>query len=69
MTSASPTPLATTIREAREQQGLSREALAGKADVSLRTIVRLEEGEAVPRRATLKVITLALGLDPLEEAA
>ena len=55
---------------------MAREEVAFKAGVSMRTIERLERGEVVPRRATLKVIADALGVDvadlvpaPEEEAA
>lgn len=51
------------VRLAREKLGMSREQLAGEAGVSYKTVERLEAGTAVPRRATLKVIT-----DVLDEA-
>ena len=51
------------IRDERERQGLSREGLAFKAGVSLRSIERIEGGDTVPRRATLSVLLDALGLD------
>lgn len=59
-------PLSERIRDERKAQGLSPEGLAFKAGVSLKTIERIETGAAVPRRATLKVIVDALGLDPVE---
>lgn len=52
------------IREAREAVGLSREGLAYKAGVALRTIERIESGEVSPRRATLVVIRQALAEEP-----
>jgi predicted transcriptional regulator len=57
--SASAHP-STAIRDAREKLGLSREGLAFKAGVSLRSIERIESGETEPRRATLAVIETAL---------
>jgi ribosome-binding protein aMBF1 (putative translation factor) len=64
MAPASPTPaLADTIRLAREAAGLSKEGLAAQAGVSYKTVERLEAGTAIPRRATLTVITAALGID------
>ena len=53
------------IKQRREALGLSREALAGRAGLSLRTVERIERGESEPRRATLTVIRMAL----TEEAA
>lgn len=61
------TPLSERIRDARKAQGLSPEGLAFKAGVSLKTVERIETGAITePRRATLKVIVDALGLDPAE---
>jgi predicted transcriptional regulator len=57
--SASPHP-SSAIRDARERLGLSREGLAFKAGVSLRSIERIESGETEPRRSTLAVIESAL---------
>jgi transcriptional regulator with XRE-family HTH domain len=48
------------IRERRESLGLSREGLAYKSGVALKTIERIEREENLPRRATLTVITGAL---------
>ncbi len=52
------------ITRRREALGLSREGLAYKAGVALRTIERIEAGESEPRRATLTVMKQAL--DALE---
>lgn len=60
MTSATPQHIGEGIRRRREQLGLSREGLAHFAGVSLRTIIRLEQGEHFPRRATQRVIEAAL---------
>lgn len=57
------------IRLAREAASLSREGLADRAGVSLRTLERIEAGESTPRRATVAVIAQALGVEPEELAA
>lgn len=49
--------------------GLSRETLAGRAQIALRTLERIERGEAEPRRATLVVIERALEAEQTEAAA
>lgn len=56
------------IREARLASGLSPEGLAFKAGVSLSTVERIERGAVQPRRATLAVLALALGVEPGEFA-
>lgn len=48
------------LRPRREEAGLSREGLAYKAGISVKTVERLEAGKSVPRRATLAVINNAL---------
>lgn len=48
------------IRARREAIKLSREGLAYKSGVALKTIERIERGENEPRRATLSVIQDAL---------
>lgn len=62
MSGATPT----SVRTAREALGLSREGLAYKAGVSVRTVERWETGQYMPRRATRKVVADVLGLDPLD---
>jgi transcriptional regulator with XRE-family HTH domain len=52
------------VRRVREDRGLSREGLADKAGVSMRTLERIELGQTVPRRATIKVLADALGVAP-----
>lgn len=49
-----------TIREIRENQGLSVEALAVKANVSAQTVYRIEQGKAVSRVYVARVC-IALG--------
>jgi transcriptional regulator with XRE-family HTH domain len=66
-TSAPVSPL----RKTREAQGLSRESLAGRAGISLRSLERIEAGKVNPHRATLHVLAAVLGVSPdeLREAA
>lgn len=52
------------ISTLRKQQGLTQEELAEKAQVTVRTIQRLERGESTPRGYTLKAIAAALGTSP-----
>jgi transcriptional regulator with XRE-family HTH domain len=52
------------VRRVREDRGLSREGLADKAGVSMRTLERIELGQTIPRRATIKVLADALGVAP-----
>jgi transcriptional regulator with XRE-family HTH domain len=59
-----PVSLPSTLRAARERHGLSREGLAFKAGVSIKTIERAEFGVGIPRRATQKVIADVLGCEP-----
>jgi transcriptional regulator with XRE-family HTH domain len=53
------------VREAREQEKLSREALATPASVRLEALAALEEGQAFLSTAKLGRIAGALGLDPI----
>jgi transcriptional regulator with XRE-family HTH domain len=53
------------LRAARKQAGLSPEALAFKAGVSVKTLERLEgPGDVTPRRATARMIAHVLGTTP-----
>jgi len=52
-----------TIIAARKKQGLSQEALAEMANVSLSTIQRIEKNAVQPRSFTLKTLATALELD------
>ena len=57
---------ANRIQRAREgADGLSREGLAYKSGISLRTIERIEAGEVTPHRATIRAIASALNVDPV----
>jgi transcriptional regulator with XRE-family HTH domain len=52
--------LAQRLINARKQKGLTQEELADRARITVRTIQRLESGEANPRPYTLKAIAAAL---------
>jgi transcriptional regulator with XRE-family HTH domain len=51
------------IKEKRLQKGMTQEELAGKCDITVRTIQRIENGEVDPRSYTLQVIASALEID------
>lgn len=67
-------PLGTEVRRLREAAGLSQQALATRANIAMRTLARIEQGEDV-RLATLALLAEALGttaaalLDPIESEA
>ncbi|MCF2490811.1 helix-turn-helix domain-containing protein [Dyadobacter sp. CY347] len=48
------------IRSLRKSKGLSQEALAENAGINLRTLQRIENGQAVPRGETLRLLAGAL---------
>ena len=52
------------LRYAREQAKLTREALARKAEVSVKSIQRFEAGEVSPTQATLDRLALHLQVRP-----
>ncbi|WP_345954822.1 helix-turn-helix domain-containing protein [Mucilaginibacter sp. PAMB04168] len=54
------------IALARHQMGLTQEELANQANVTARTIQRIESGESIPRKFTLKLIAAALHI-PFDE--
>ena len=54
------------VRRFKECAGLTQEALARAADVRRVTLVRLENGEPIPRFKTLQVIARSLGRDTQE---
>ncbi|OUS00136.1 hypothetical protein A9Q86_11900 [Flavobacteriales bacterium 33_180_T64] len=54
------------ISDSRKTLGLSQEALAEKANVSLSTIQRIEKGTVKPRSFTVKILAETLELDPTE---
>ena len=54
------------IKEARIKQGLTQQELALKANINLRTIQRIENGEVIPRSYSLKTIAKVLNLNESE---
>ena len=61
--------LATNVSNSRKKLGLSQEALAEKANVSLSTIQRIEKGTVKPRPFTMKILAETLDLDLSELTA
>lgn len=57
-----------TLREHRHAKFMSIEDLAAKAGVSTKTIVDLEHGRTQPKFRTIRKISEALGVDPMEIA-
>ena len=55
--------VAELIRTAREAKGLSQEALAREADVSVSTVIRTEGGRLMPLAASLFAMARVLELD------
>jgi len=55
--------LAERVKTARIRRGLSREKLAERASVNIKTIERLEDEVCSPIEGTLRRIALALSLD------
>lgn len=55
-----------TLREHRHAKFLSIEDLATRAKVSTKTIVDLEHGRTQPKFRTIRKISEALGVDPME---
>jgi transcriptional regulator with XRE-family HTH domain len=53
------------IRALRKSRGLSQEALAEMAGINLRTLQRIEAGNAIPRGETLRLLAQALDV-PIE---
>ena len=51
-----------TVRQLREKQGWSQEALAERADLNRSYVGELERGQAIPSLLTLKKLALALDL-------
>lgn len=51
-----------TVRQLREQQGWSQEALAERADLNRSYVGELERGKAIPSLLTLKKLSQALNL-------
>lgn len=62
----SPHELASRLRAAREEAGLSRERLAVAAGLSSATLGRIEAGGYRPRLASLEALAAALGTTAAE---
>lgn len=60
-----PLTLADKLIAHRQRRGLSQESLAEAANLSLRTVQRIEKGENIPRGFTLQALATALQL-PVE---
>jgi transcriptional regulator with XRE-family HTH domain len=54
------------LRDARDRAGLSREELARRSGVAVRTLYDIEMQGVVPRRSTQRVVAVALGLRPAD---
>lgn len=63
---ASDQVLATVVRRLRTDLGMTQEALAFKAEVTLGTLSRVERGVTNPAWPTLLKIADALGITPVE---
>jgi transcriptional regulator with XRE-family HTH domain len=60
---SAPDPgLASTLRRLREERGITREALAHRADVTIGTLAHLELAQSDPKWSTVRQIASALGL-------
>lgn len=49
--------------EVRKAKGLTQEEVAGKCNITTRTIQRIESGIVIPRASTIKLISESLGFD------
>lgn len=56
------------VSNVRKQKGMTQEELAERAQITVRTIQRVESGKSLPRAYTLKLIAAALEL-PYEQFA
>lgn len=61
--------LGAAVRRLREDQGLSMEALAYRAGITLNTITRLELAQSEPGWMTVRKVANALGISLTELAA
>jgi non-specific serine/threonine protein kinase len=62
MNTEANTPFDVVLREQRRRAGLTQEALAERAGISVRSIQALESGDNQPQRDTARRLVLALGL-------
>lgn len=58
--------LAAELRRLRDERGLTQEALAFRANVTLSTLRRIERGQSNPTWTTLVRIANALAITPVE---
>src|SRR5438309_9546419 len=69
MTTAQTATFAALLRRYRREAGLTQEALAERASISLRAISDLERGVyRTPHRDTVQLVAEALGLSPHDAA-
>lgn len=66
---ADPANIAATIKAARLEKGMTRNALDTAADLGAGTAKRIEEGERVPGSIVLRRIANVLGIDGLGDSA
>ncbi|WP_282697659.1 helix-turn-helix transcriptional regulator [Streptomyces sp. CC208A] len=52
------------VRDARERNGMSIEALAGAADLSARMVIGIEHGKRNPSLLTILALAQGLGVSP-----
>ena len=50
------------LRHVREQQGLTQEGLAHRAQITQSSLARIERGHVVPRVRTVQQLATALGV-------
>jgi non-specific serine/threonine protein kinase len=62
MNTEANTPFDIVLREQRRRAGLTQEALAERASISVRSIQALESGANLPQRDTARRLAVALGL-------
>jgi len=61
-----PDPSGATVRRLRHERGITQEALAFDADVTIATLSRIERGVSGPKVATLRKIAVALNMSLVE---
>jgi len=66
---AKETPLGAAVRRLRYEKGVTQEALAFEANVTIATLSRIERGVTSPAWHTLKQIASALHITPVELVA
>jgi transcriptional regulator with XRE-family HTH domain len=66
MQALEPDPDGAFVRRLRVERGVTQEALAFKANVTIATLSRIERGVCGPKVATLRKIATALGMSLAE---